>query len=194
MRRFALAIPVLALLGTSLAGCTAEPIGLSPSNRAPLQIASQQLAGWSYRLQSLVNCQVGDGIALLKNEAADPIRLTRVSMITSGGGAALATTHWAYQLMTFRRGSTTGALAGSFALPSLGDGRSSGAAIGGVLEPVVRSGRWYDVVARLQLPSGHTSAWKVRAIVISYELGSHDYTSRFRQTIQVPAAEHCRGA
>jgi hypothetical protein len=194
MRRSALVIPLLALLGTSLAGCAALPSGLPASAKSPLQLASPQLSQWSYRLASLPSCQVGDGIAVLKNDAVDPIRITRVGMITSGGGAALGRTHWAFQLMTFRRGSTTGELAGSFALTVLGNGRPSGAAIGGVLNPVVKSGRWYDVVARVQLPVGHTSPWSIHGIVISYERGPHLYTSRFRQSIRMPATSRCKRA
>jgi hypothetical protein len=154
-------------------------------------MAPQQKTGWSYRLDSLVNCQVGDGIAVLKNEADEPIRITHVSMITSGGGRALATRQWSFQLMSFRRGTTTGEIAGSFSLTALDNGRLLGSAVGGAIKPVVRSNRWYDVVARLRLAPGHTSAWEIQGIVIKYQLASHFYTSRFPQSIQLPAANRC---
>jgi hypothetical protein len=191
MCRVVLAISLLALLGVSLVGCATVPSALSHSDEAPLQVASQQRSGWSYRLGSLLHCQVADGIEVLKNDAVKPIRISRVTMVTSGGGAALANLHWSYQLMSFRRGATTGDLAGRFALTALGNGRSLGAAIGGTLSPAVLSGDWYDVIARLRLPPGHMSAWEIRGMAISYEVGSQSYVSRFTQRIRLPAASHC---
>lgn len=192
MRRAFLTITVIGVLGASLLAASAASSSGRPSTRA-LELASPQLAGWSYRLDSLASCQVGDGIALVVNDANRPIRITEVRMTSSGGGPLLAASRWSYQLVSFKEGSTTGEVAGSFALASLGGGRRLGDAIGGVLDPVVGSGRWYDVVARRRIPA-RTAAWEIRGIVINYELGSHGYTARFAQAVTLPATAGCRGA
>lgn len=202
MRRFAFAILLLALIGATLAAVAIGPSAHEPVHSterlqtatmqtATLQVAAPQLSGWDYRLSSLASCEVGDGIAVLKNGAQAPMRITDVRMITSGGGPVLDAAHWTYALMRFRRGSTTGELAGSFALTALGNARASGAAIGGVLDPVVQGGSWYDVVARLRLPTGRTPAWDIRGIEVSYKLGTQVHTSTFGQSIELPGTSHC---
>lgn len=190
MRRFALAIPLLALLAIPLSSASASPKAMALSSDGPLQTASQPFSGWHYSLESLASCEVSDGVAIFKNVSSNAIRVTHVSMLTDGGGVALARSRWTYELMRFREGSTTGELAGSARLTALRNGRSLGAAVGGVIEPV-RSGSWYDVVARMRMPAGRTSSWGIHGIVITYRAGPREFSSSFRQSIQLPATNHC---
>jgi hypothetical protein len=177
-------------LAIPLASASATPYAMAHSDDGPLQIASQQLSGWHYSLESLASCRLSDGVAIFKNVSSDPIRVTLVSLLTEGGGAALAPHRWTYELLQFREGSTTGELAGSADLTALRHGRSLGTAVGSVIEPV-RSGSWYDVVARIRMPAGQTSAWGIHGIVISYRVDSKEFSSSFRQSIRLPATSHC---
>jgi len=190
MRRLALALPLLALLAIPLASASASPEATAISRHGPLQTASQQLSGWRYSLESLAGCEVNDAIALVKNVSSHPITITHVSMLTGGGGFALAADRWSYELVRFRVGSTTGEISGSNDLAALRNGRPLGRAVGGVIGPV-RSGSWYDVVARIRVPAGRTSAWEIHGVAISYRVGSRQFSTSFRQSVHLPATTHC---
>jgi len=125
MRRLALAIPLLALLAIPLTSGTAAANKSMRAPLAPLQIAEHQLTGWRYSLESLTSCEVGDGLAVVKNVGDAPLVITHVSAITSGS-RKLMMSHWSYELLSVKTGSTTGELAGSFTLSALGHGRSLG--------------------------------------------------------------------
>lgn len=192
MRRFALAIASLAVLAIPLAtaSASASPTAIALSTDGPLQSASQQMSSWHYSLESLASCQLSDGIAVFKNVSSEPIRITHVRMLTDGGSVALARQRWSFELLRFRVGTTTGELAGSTDLTALRTGKSLGTAVGEVIEPV-RTGSWYDVVARVRVPAGRTPAWAIHGIVVNYRVGSNEFSSSFGQSIALPATRHC---
>lgn len=191
MRRFGLAISLAVVtISVATASASTSPTSISLSTGGPLRSASQQLTIWHYSLASLASCQVSDGVAIVKNVSADPITITDVRMLTDGGSVALARRRWTFQLLRFRAGTTTGELAGSTDLTALRHGTSLGAAVGEVIEPV-RGGSWYDVVARVRMPAGRTSAWAIHGIVVTYRAGSQEFSSSFRQSIVLPSSR-CR--
>jgi hypothetical protein len=188
MRRLVFGIPLLALLAIPLSSGAGAPFKTTPSKTPALQITSAQLDGWSYSIGRLTRCEVGDGLAVLKDAADDPIRITAIRVLAS---LAPANEHWTFELMAFKSGSTTGEAAGSFELAALRGARNSVDAIGGWLAPVAQSGSWYVVVARVKLPTGHWPAWEVRGLDISYRLSSHSYSSVIKQSLHLPASKDC---
>jgi hypothetical protein len=192
MRKPAFGVLLLALVAIPLAtgAATRGAAAPVPAAAAPLQAATSQLAGWSYSLKALTSCEVGDGLAVVKDVGPGTLRITRVSLLVTGDVAGV--TGWRFELVRFRAGSTTGEVAGSFTLAALRHGYPIGPAINGVLAPVGTSGSWYVVVARLRVPGGSASGSEIRGIDISYESGSHTFIARLTQSVHLPAFSPCR--
>lgn len=190
MRR---ALPVVALVvvvGLTLgyiAGATAS----GAANSRALRPAVASLTGWRYSLGVLQDCEVGDGLALVRNTAASPIRVVGATLVVTDGQASVPV-RASYELVEFPSGSgTTGELAGSFELASLRTGHDAGSLVGRELAPSTASGLWYDLVARAQLPALRTAGWHLRGLQVTYVLDGRTVTTLLAQSVALPASSRC---
>jgi hypothetical protein len=191
------AIATLAVLGlawsitTVVTGRSASPRGAAVPAAAvvaPLQLAAAQDAGWTYSLDRVAACAVGDGVTVVKNVGAAPLRIDRVAIVSSGD-LALASAR--FELVRFGVDGTTGEVAGSTQLAALRNGQELGPAVGGLIAPVRSSGWWYDVVALLRDAGGSASTSRLEGLRVEYTVGRHTFATTFPQSVRVPAFPSC---
>ncbi len=191
----ALAIGTLALVGAGVAGCASEgssaPTRPSPVGR--LVAASEDATSWSYSLPRVANCVVGDGLAVLKDEAGVPMRITGLETDLAGVPSG-STVHVTYQLVAVRRGSTTGELSGNGPLTRLAPARALRRADGATLRPASTSGLWYVVVARLHVDGHVLHRWFVRGLTVRYVTGTRLRDAFFPQHVTLQMDRSCTAA
>jgi hypothetical protein len=154
----------------------------------PLRLAQPQLAGWTYALRSVTRCEIGDGLTIVKDVAAAPLRITRVA-VSATGDLALASAR--FELVRFHSGGTTGEVTGSVNLDALRNGHLVGSAVGGRLAPVSTGASWYDLVALLSERGGSASTSQIRGLEVRYTEGGRTFSATFAQSVHVPAFNVC---
>jgi len=150
----------------------------------PLRAASGLTASEGFTLDSLATCNVFDGLTIVKNMGSKPLQIVRVNAIIPTEMAPLKD-KITYQLRSFRQGSTTGAVGAVANMPVLG-GRILGNAVGGVLQPIASSSRWYVVLFRIKVIQPHASEWTIRGLRVYYTVGQKGFSTALYQTVRLP--------
>jgi hypothetical protein len=157
---------------------------------AALQQAGDWATAYTYTLDSLRSCQVGDALTVIKDQARQPVRITAVKIGITGG--APGTERSSVNVIAVTAGSTTGALAPSFHLPHF-HGRRVGSANGAVLFPVATSDSWYGIEIRLHVLGSHPTPWAITGLTVSYELSGRAHTAVFPQSVRLAPTTACPG-
>jgi hypothetical protein len=147
-------------------------------------------ANYAYKLKLMKSCEVGDGLAVVKNVGATPLRLTSIAVLY-GDGARANQANTTYELISLRRGTSEGQLGSSFDLTGLHSGVALGNAVGSLVQPIAKSGRSYDIVAKVLVIADHTTPWKITGLRVSYDVGSSSYTTELAQSITVSSTPAC---
>lgn len=171
---------VLTVAGSSSSAATGASI---------LRYASSS-AIYAYKLKLIKSCEVGDGLAVVKNVGATPLRITAITVLY-GDGARADQANTTYELISLRRGTNEGQLGSSFDLTELKSGLALGSAIGGLVQPISKSGRSYDIVAKVLVTAIHTTPWKITGLEVSYRVGSSSYTTVLAQSITLSSTPFC---
>lgn len=180
----ALASALFALGAVGAAGSSASGAPASALRYA------DSAASLAYKLPLRKSCEVGDGLAIVKNVSATALRLRSVTVLY-GKGARAAEAHTTYELISFRRGTNDGQLGATFDLTGLSRGVKLGNAVGGVLEPIATSGREYVVVAEVLVVRNHPRAWSIDGLRVTYVAGSKSYATILPQSITIGATTRC---
>jgi hypothetical protein len=146
-------------------------------------------SSYSYELSLVKTCEVGDGLAVVKNVGTTSLRLTSIAVLYGGARADQARTTFA--LISFRRGTNEGQLGATFDLSGLDGGVDLGNAVGGVIEPITTSGRSYDIVAKILVLANHTSSWKIDGLRVTYDVGARAYATVLAQSITLSSTSDC---
>jgi hypothetical protein len=154
------------------------------SRSKDLLVARGPGADETFTIDSLTTCHVFDGLTIMVNTGATAIRIVGVSAIIPSE-ASPATDQISYQLRSFRRGTTTGAVGAVESMPVLG-GHVQGDAVGGELRPLASSSLWYDVVIRMQVRQPRATEWVIRGVRIEYRVGGRFFTTSFPQQVRLP--------
>ncbi len=160
----------------------------SPATASVLRYASTA-ANYHYTLKLVKTCEVGDGLAVVKNVGAAPLRLTSLSVLYTNARADQA--HTTFTLVAFRRGTNEGQLGATFDLTGLDSGVDLGDAVGGEIEPITTSGRSYDIVAKVLILTNHASSWKIDGVRVTYDVGSRAYETVLAQSISLSSTSVC---
>jgi hypothetical protein len=171
------------LVGVSHAGADAAV-------KAPvkaLQLAGEFDSGYSYKLFALPSCEVGDGLAVVVNSAAVPVRITSIAIRLP----VKEHTSTSFEVMVFRPGMTSGEIAASFDLKALSNGHDIGAAIGTFLTPLQTGHLWYAIIARVHLLANASSEWEIRGIGITYEIRGKTESVFIPQEVRLPPTVGC---
>jgi hypothetical protein len=183
--RRGLAIALAMLVGLSLAGSVAS----AATAVSVLRYASSG-ANYTYKLKLIKSCEVGDGLAVVKNVGATPLRLTSIAVLF-GGGARANEANTTYELISLRRGTNEGQLGSTFDLTGLKSGIALGNAVGGIVQPISKSGRSYDIVAKVLVTADHTTPWKITGLRVTYDVGSSSYATVLAQSITLSSTSVC---
>jgi hypothetical protein len=147
-------------------------------------------ANYAYTLKLVKTCEVGDGLAVVKNVGATPLRLTSIAVLY-GDGARADQASTTYELISMRRGTSEGQLGATFDLTGLYGGVAMGNAVGGVVQPISTSGRSYDIVAKVLVIANHHKSWKITGLRVTYDVGSSAYTTVLAQSITLSSTSVC---
>ncbi|MHB1209729.1 MAG: hypothetical protein ACYC1I_08500 [Acidimicrobiales bacterium] len=181
--RLALSSALVILLAT-LMWAPATPASANTAVNGPLQVAGPTINDENITLLSLKTCRIFDGLTLVKNEAARPLRITAVHALIPSETSP-SKDEVTYQVRSFRAGSTRGAIGAVNTMTVLG-GTIVGSAVGSVLEPIAASTRWYVVVFRVHVLQARVAPWAIRGVRVSYTLGARSYHAQFGQTVRLP--------
>jgi len=173
----------------TLAGCSAAaghgsapaPSASDSSQTPPLH--SEVDSQYTYTLEDLHSCQVGDALAIAINQAAEPLRVTATAL-TITGGSAHRTDQGTYQVAAVQPG-FIGEIAASFRLAVLA-GYHLKAAPGALLSPVSSAGQGYVFVVWLRVRGTHPRPWAITGLTVRYQLREQSYTAFFPQQIKLP--------
>lgn len=174
---------LLVLLATVVVA-TGVPASATTAVHGPLRVAGPTINEEDFTLLSLTTCRIFDGLTLVRNEGARPLRITAVHAVIPSEVSA-SKDEVTYQVRSFRAGSTRGALGAVDNMTVLG-GTLMGRAVGSVLEPSATSSRWYGVVFRVRVRQARVSPWAIRGVRVTYTLGARSYHALFRQTVRLP--------
>jgi hypothetical protein len=147
-------------------------------------------ARYAYTLKMIKSCEVGDGLAVVKNVGTTPLRITSIAVLY-GDGARASQASTTYELISLRRGTSEGQLAANFDLTGLDGGVAMGNAIGGVVQPISTSGRSYDIVAKVLVVVDHTTPWKITGLRVAYDVGSAHFTTVLTQSVTLSPTPVC---
>ncbi|MBW4077654.1 MAG: hypothetical protein HIU84_03920 [Acidobacteria bacterium] len=175
---------LLVLVATSL-WAPGAPVSASTAASGPLQVAGPTINEENITLFSLTTCRIFDGLTLVRNEGARPLRITAVHAVIPSETSPTKD-EVTYQVRSLRAGSTRGAIGAVNTMTVLG-GTIVGSAVGSVLEPIATSLRWYVVVFRVHVLQARLSPWAIRGVRVSYTLGARSYHALFRQTVRFPS-------
>jgi hypothetical protein len=174
---------VLALLITA-------PASIASATDVPLLRYANTGARDAYTLELAKTCEVGDGLAVVRNDGRTPLRLTSITVLY-GDGATASQANTTYTLRSFRRGTNDGQLGATFDLTSLKGGVKLGNAVGGVVAPVATSGRWYDIVAKILVTAVHPTSWKISGLRVTYDMDGTSHSTVLAQSITLSATPDC---
>ncbi len=194
------------VLGLAVAGCStthsrsqqtsSSPAILTPASPLPagsvnvsnaLQPAGNGVAGYSYSLSDLRSCDVGDGLTVLENQAAQPISITGIAVNVTSDSTGLI--QRSVQVMEVKAG-TIGEVAASFTLSKLPHNPLHPAA-DIALAPVASSHMWYVLVAHLHLLGKQPKPWSINSLSVTYKLGQQSHTTDFTQSVHLAAENTC---
>jgi hypothetical protein len=181
---------VLAAAGLVAAGCAGAGPAAQPAATAPRggAAATPPLVPWAmppvtFVLHQLSSCRVGDSLTIVRNQAAQPVRVTGVAIDLAAGspGHARAT----FALAAVRPGASTAEIADTFGLLPL---RSYPlrAAAGSWLAPTATSGLSYDIIARILVWGADPQPWQLTGLTVSYRLGRRSFRTVFPQHVRLP--------
>jgi hypothetical protein len=176
----AIALSLLATVPVNLA----DAIGVSVLRYA------DTTANATYTLKLVKSCEVGDGLAIVKNVGAVPLRLTSIAVLY-GDGASARQASTTFQLVSLRRGTSEGQLEATFDLAIVDGGDNMGNAVGGVVEPISKSGRSYEIVAKVLVIGDHAQPWTITGLRITYKVGSRSYATVLAQSITLSSTPSC---
>lgn len=185
MKRYSLVL-ALAFVAGSMSAAVA-----GASTAGFLRYASSS-ATYAYKLKLVKTCEVGDGLAVVKNVGTVPLRLTSLTVLY-GGGARADQARTTFSLISLRRGTSEGQLGASFDLGLTGvDGGSDlGRATGQTLQPIRSSGRSYDLVADILVLNNHPKPWKIDGLRVTYAMAGHTYSTVLAQSITLTPTLVC---
>lgn len=177
---FAASLALLFLLPTSIAQATS------------LSVLRYATAGAkdAYRLELKKTCEVGDGLAVVNNVGAAPVRLTSIAVLY-GDGANAHQANTNFDLISFRRGTSEGQLEATFHLSSVDGGVRMGNAVGGIVQPLSTSGRSYDIVAKVLVTVDHPKPWTIAGLRVTYTVGMRSYATVLEQSITLSSTPVC---
>lgn len=185
--RFSLVIVALAsLIGEAIATGPVHGETKAIQTNA-LQEAGPYGSGTVATFPSIQNCEISDGVTVVKNSGTRPISIISVSVDTTNSDGVKA----AYTILSFPTGKTTGEVSPSPLLTGLSGGTDMGSAIGARLEPIRKGNLWYVVVARLRLVKNATLPWQIRDIAVKYLSGKRVVKAVFSQRINLPVTHNC---
>lgn len=197
-RHSTVSLLAVVMLGLALGGCATSPdltaTGSSqagpPSHQAPAALvpAGDWATAYTYTLDRLPSCELGDALTVVMDRAAHPLRITDLAVTVTG--AAPATERSSTEVIAVRAGSTTGELAASYQLPHLA-GSPAEPADDALLLPVATSRTWYGIEIRLRVLGDTPAPWAITALTVSYRLGRHSYTAEFPQFVHLPPVADC---
>jgi hypothetical protein len=173
----------------TLAGCSAAarhgsaPAPSASDSSQPPPLHSEVDSQYTYTLEDLHSCQVGDALAIAINQAAEPLRVTATAL-TITGGSAHRTDQGTYQVAAVQPG-FVGEIAASFRLAVLA-GYHLKAAPGALLSPVSAAGQGYVFVVWLHVHGAHPRPWTITGLTVRYQLREQSYTAFFPQQIKLP--------
>jgi hypothetical protein len=151
---------------------------------------AEKNASDAYTLKLIKTCEVGDGLAVVNNLGATPLRLTSISVLY-GDGASAHQANSTFELVSLRRGTSEGQLGASFNLSKVDGGVNMGSAVGNVVEPYSSSGRSYDIVAKVLVTADHKKPWKITGLRVTYTVGSRSYATVLAQSITLSSTPVC---
>jgi hypothetical protein len=169
---------------------TARKVSPPPHRSVPLQPAGPWSSTYTYTLDALRSCEVGDGLAILANVGSVSVRITKVAVDISGDDTPIADQR-SFQILELPEGSTTGELSDSYTLKELNGRRVLGSVVGSVLAPTPQSRRWYGIIARLRVLVNHPGPWKINGVSVGYSSGSQQYLTFFPQSVNLPSTTNC---
>jgi hypothetical protein len=135
---------------------------------------------FSYTLDDIRSCEVGDALAIAINQAREPVRVTGTTVAVTGHGIDQRS----YQIAAVQPG-FIGEVASSFRLVTLAGYRLR-SAFGALLSPVSDSGQGYVFVVRLRVLGEHPRPWAITGLTVRYQLRQKSYTAFFPQEINLP--------
>jgi hypothetical protein len=174
---------VLALLMTT-------PMSVASATSASVLRYADSAASYAYTLKLVKTCEVGDGLAIVKNVGLTPLRLTSIAVLY-GDGANANQAKVSFELVSLRRGTSEGQLGATFDLTSTKGAVDIGNAIGGVVQPISTSGRSYDLVVKVLAIVDHAKRWKIVGLRVAYDVGAHSYTTVLAQSITLSPTPGC---
>lgn len=183
LRRSFCLVAVLTLL-------IAMPVSIASATGVSVLRYADANARDAYTLKLIKTCEVGDGLAVVKNVGSTPLRLTSITVLY-GDGARADQARTTFQLISLRRGTSDGQLGSTFRLASVDGGVNMGNAVGGVIEPVSTSGRSYDLVAKVLVIGDHTKPWTITGLRVTYTAGERHYATVLAQSITLSSTPVC---
>lgn len=179
------------VLGVVVAAGSLLPGAVGASTAGFLRYANAT-ASYAYKLKLAKSCEVGDGLAVVKNVGTAPLRLTSLAVIY-GKGARADQEHTTFSLISLRRGTSEGQLGATFDLGLTGvdGGTDLGRATGQTLLPIASSGRSYDLVADILVVNNHPKPWKIDGLRVTYAMSGHVYSTVLAQSITLISTLVC---
>jgi hypothetical protein len=158
----------------------------STSSHGAIQSTVPSGAGATFIIESLVGCQVGDGLLVVKNVGTQSARVTGAAMdVPSAPNPSKDRT--SFRIFPIKPGSTTGEIATTFVLVALPKPTHAESAVGAVLKPLATSRSWYAFVARMSVRTVHRHGWEIRGIRVSLVQGRKTLHLFFPQAVRLPS-------
>lgn len=159
----------------------------STSNRIGLHVVGAWNSTYSYRLDTLNSCSVGDANLAFVNQATTPVSITGIRVILPKTVRA----HVDTRLLAFRPHETTGEVAPSFSLKEMASGRNVTARQEQMIDPYRKSKTWYFIVFRIKVTSPISDSWVIRGARVSYKVSGLTKTLVLRQRLVLPPQSKC---
>lgn len=180
---------------TLLLGIVTIVSGLLPSvagaisvhQSAGLKTAGPFGTGFIYSFPSIRDCQVNDGVLVVKNTYHSALKIRSLSVSLSTRVNSKNT----YSVFAFKAGKSNGEVSASSDIRGLLTGKFLGSAVGAKLEPFRKSHLWYVVVAKIQLRKNVGKEWSIHGVSVRYVIGGSIEKEFFRQKILLPATLNC---
>lgn len=186
-RGVVLAILVAVALGS--AGCTGATRP-SQVHKHGTPIALQEVgpstSGWAYQLVDIRSCRIGDAITTVVNRSSRPLRIVAVTASVTGSGPERET----FSVLTLQRGNP-GEVGATYNLTVL-KGDPVRPAVGAILAPLAKSGKWYDLEVRVAITGVHPQRWAITGLRVTYSLAGKPYSVNFPQSVRLPPISTCR--
>jgi hypothetical protein len=160
---------------------------LVSSHSSGLHVVGSWNSKYTYRLDSLNACSVGDANLAFVNEGNEPVSIVHMVGILP----KMVRARVSIELIRFRRGQTTGELSPSFDLAEMASGRVMTTHEMMSISPYQITHAWYFIVLRIRVTSPVPGAWVVRGAKVEYKIAHSIKTLVLRQTLILPPQPHC---